>query len=55
MVYYILRLVHDYLNIKGWSTAAAWGDIDPVKGTKSSSVYEIIENEGQSLIDYENL
>lgn len=55
MIYYILSLVYDYLQVKGWSAAAAWGDIDPIKGYKSGSVYEIIEKDGQSLIDFENL
>lgn len=55
MVYEILTSVYIALNTQGWSLVAAWGDLDPVTGSRVGDASEIISQQGLKLLDPDRL
>jgi hypothetical protein len=55
LIYHILSNVYEYLGTEGWSTLAAWADIHPVDGVRMGDSSEIVESEGVSLVDFNNI
>ncbi len=51
LVYKILTAVYRYLNVRGGSLAAAWGDFDPMRGFRIGDADEVEDEGGAALLD----
>jgi hypothetical protein len=46
VVFTLLNASYHYLGTPGWSSSAAWADVDPGTGVRKGDVHEIVENSG---------
>jgi hypothetical protein len=55
VVYHVLRSTYATLGTAGWSLVSAWGEFNPITGTRVGDAEEILESQNARLLDPQRL